>query len=305
MNSNNINKKHYSLVVIFSLFIVIMASLVIISIYHRNSENSSNLQYDFGGIENINPLVLENSNNVIDKTNINIELTNEIKRVYNVDVIYGEGTEYLSKSVEAEAIYDQTEINSILLQLIECLNKYPSNIFKEIKLKGYDLEICIVDFFKNDNIALATRDSNNNFKIYLSDVEKDEKVIKSIHHEMYHILEYFMKLEFDLDEIYKDWNSFNPSDFDYQTNISLLNGKYVYDLDKDENAYFVSVYSKSADKEDRAEVFADTMAVESIPRYYKYDNSAIRGKMKLISDALNQSFYSVNYGTSIYWTRYF
>ena len=303
--SESINKKHYSLVITFSVFIVIMASLIVFSIIYKDIYNDTSSSYDFSKIETINPFLLESSNNVVDKTNANIALTNEIKRVFNIDVVYGEGTEQLSKTIDAAALYDETDINGILLNLIDCLNKYPNNIFKEIQMKGYDVEICILDHFDNDNIALATRDSNNNFKIYLSNVSKKGKIMRSIHHEMYHILEYYMKLEFDIDKLYKDWNSYNPPKFEYQNNIALLNTEYVYGIDKDENSYFVSIYSKSSDKEDKAEVFADTMIAESMPGYYTISNTAIKNKMKLISDAIKQCFYSVNFGASIYWMRYF
>ena len=309
MNRRNIDKKHYSLNVTISLFVLIMASLVASSIVFRNN-NENNIQkklqeVGYGQVEKINPLVLEKSNNVVDKTTSNLELIGEIKRVYNLDVIYGEGTEYLASSSDATPIYNQEDINTMLVELIECLEKYPSNIFKEIQLKDYGVEICLVNAFKNENIALATRDSNNNFKIYLSNATENSKIPKSVHHEMYHILEYYMKLEFDINEIYKDWNKYNPEGFSYQDNISLLDTSYVLNLDESREAHFVSIYSKHSDKEDRAEVFADTMISDNMPVYYADINSPIRSKMVLITNAINNSFYSVNYGTSIYWTRYF
>ena len=178
-------------------------------------------------------------------------------------------------------------------------------IAREIK-EIYDLgiEICIVDYFENENIALATRDSNNNFKIYLSNVDKDTKVKQSIHHEMYHILEYYMKLEFDITDLYKDWNKYNPEGFEYQENIALLDTSYVYGVDNTRDSYFVSIYSKVSDKEDRAEVFANNMIVDSIPSYYNDNTGAIKNKMMLISNALDTSFYSINNRTSNYWTRF-
>ena len=105
--------------------------------------------------------------------------------------------------------------------------------------------------------------------------------------------------------IYKNWNQFNPKDFKYQENIALLDTTYVYQMDKQGRNYFVSIYSKSSDKEDRAEVFADTMCAETKPDYYTDNIGAIKGKINNICEAIKSSFYSVNYGTSIYWTRFF
>lgn len=309
MNRRNIEKKHYSLGVTFSLFILVMASFIVVSIFIKDKKDES-LQNKIqeighGNIETINPLILEKSQQVLDKTTANIEIINEISRVYSLDIIYGEGTEYLTDSVDAKAIYSEADVNSILIQLVNCLEQYPNNIFKEIKLKDYDVEICLVDYFSNDNIALATRDSNNNFKIYLSNTDTGAKVKKSIHHEMYHILEYYMKLQFDINELYKDWNKYNPPGFSYQENIALLDTSYVYGIDDVNGSYFVSIYSKYSDKEDRAEIFSDTMNSDVKPGYYTDNIGAIKNKMQLISNAIKNSFYSVNYGTSIYWTRFF
>lgn len=304
MNRENIKNKHYSLSVTFSFFILIMASLVMIVLTHDNNESKLE-QIDYANIESINPLVIDRSNQDIDKTSNNIELAEEIERVYNIEVLYGSGTESLAKTVEATAIYNESDINSILLEMIDCLEKYPSNIFKEIELKDYTVEICLVDYFSNDNIALATRDSNNNFKIFLAYNKNSSKIQRAVHHETYHILEYYMKLEFDINELYKDWNLYNPEAFVYEPNIALLDTNYVYNIDKQGRAYFVSVYSKVSDKEDRAEVFADTMIAGEKPLYYTDSIGAIKNKVSLISNAINHCFYSAKYNTSLYWTRYF
>ncbi len=310
MQKNSIERKHYSLGIIFSIFIISMASIVAFTLYNKNLNTDTDFQskikeIGYGKVEAINPFVLEKSENTLDKTTMNIELVQEIKRVYNINVIYGENTKYLAESVDAKTLYNEQDINKMLLELIDNLSKYPSNIFKEIQLKDYDVEICIVDYFTNDNIALATRDSNNNFKIYLSNVDRIESIEKSIHHEMYHILEYYMKLEFDINKLYEEWNSYNPKGFEYQENLELLDTSYVYKYDKEDRTYFVSIYSKVSDKEDRAEVFADTMMADEKPSYYTDNLGAIKNKMYLIANAIKNSFYSVNYGTSIYWTRFF
>lgn len=308
MYKKNIKNKHYSLVVTFSLFILVMSTLVTIVLLNKNSEDNLKdklKEIGYSKIETINPLLLESADKEIDKTNVNIELVSEIGRVYNINVIYGNGTETLAKSINAKSLYDDTKVNKILLELISCLEKYPNNIFKEIQLKDYTIEICLVSNFENDNIAVATRDSNNNFKIYISNLEKVEKIERSIHHETYHILEYYMKLEYDINELYKNWNNYNPEGFEYKEEIALLDTNYVFNLDKEGRAYFVSIYSKVSEKEDRAEVFADTMVAKNIPLYYRDNIGAIKNKMQTISNVIKKCFYSVNYGTSIYWTRYF
>ena len=308
MYRENMKNNYYFLAITFSFFILVMASVVIFTLVHdSNDESLDNMLEEVGyeSLESINPLVIDKSKHVVDKTASNIELADEIKRVYNIEVLYGNGTEALTKTVDSTAIYNQEDINEILLEMIECLEKYPSNIFKEIELKDYTVEICLVDYFTNNNIALATRDSNNNFKIYLAYNQNLTKLHRAVHHETYHILEYYMKLEYDINQLYREWNLYNPEDFVYEPNIALLNTDYVFDLDKEGRTYFVSIYSKVSEKEDRAEVFADTMIADKMPLYYTDSIGAIKNKMELISGAINKCFYSARYNPSVYWTRYF
>lgn len=308
MYNENLKNKHYSLVVTFSLFILVMASLVMVTLIQSNTENDFHNKLEeinYNSIDSINPLVINRAKQDTDKTANNIEIVEEIKRVYNIQVLYGKGTESLTKTVDATAIYNEEDINKVLLEMINCLEKYPNSIFKEIELKDYTVEICLVDYFSNDNIALATRDSNNKFKIYLAYNQNSKKLQRAVHHETYHILEYYMKLEFDINELYREWELYNPEGFVYEPNIALLDTNYVFDLDNQRGAYFVSIYSKVSDKEDRAEVFADTMIADKKPLYYIDDIGAIKNKINLISNAINNCFNSVKYSTGVYWTRYF
>jgi len=306
MKRDELKIKHFSLSVILATFILAMSSFLIINLITKDETYLKSKLIDTEySIETINPLIIQKAKQEEDKTNINIELKNEIEKIYNIDILYGSGTEAIVKTVDAQTIYNSKNINSLLLEIIDCLEKYPRNIFKEIELKDYTVEICLVDFFNNDNIALATRDSNNNFRIYISNNRNNKKITRAIHHETYHILEYYMKLEYDINELFKDWSKYNPKDFSYQENLELLDTSYVFNLDKQHRTYFVSIYSKVSEKEDRAEVFSDTMIAEEIPTYYMDDTGAIKGKMKLIADVISKCFYTVEYNTNIYWTRYF
>jgi len=301
----NNGKRRYSLFITISIFVILLSTITIIFIIlDGKSEIGKREQIDYGIVKKINPLVIEKANIEENKMSSNIELVEEIKRVYGIDVVYGDGTEYITKTINAKTIYEPKEINLMLIELINCLELYPNNILKEIQIRDYNVEICLVNYFLNNNIALATRDSNNNFKIYLSNTEKIEKVKHSVHHEMYHILEYYMKLEFDITQLYNDWEKVNPQHFSYISNLALLDSKYVYGYEQGEGAYFVTIYSKSSDKEDRAEVFADTMTAVSEPSYYTDKLGAIKDKMQLLINVLRDSFQSVKYGANITWEKY-
>lgn len=303
----NNESRRFSILIIISLFTLIISTVVMGAVI-KNRVNGVQTDLEsvgYGKINNINPILLENSDLQIDKTSHNIEIIGEIKRVYNVDVIYGWNSASVLKTVDATAIYDEEDINKFLLNLVECLQKYPQDLLKEIQLYGYNVEFYLVDEFNNDNIALATRDSNNNFRMFLGNVDTLEKVENSVHHELYHILEYYMKLEYNLNDIYKEWESYNPKGFKYIDDVSKLSTEYVYEQNiNNEGDYFVSTYSKTSASEDRAEVFADMMSRNTKPAYYTDDIGAIKKKVVLITNALREYFNSLKYNASLYWERY-
>lgn len=82
--------------------------------------------------------------------------------------------------------------------------------------------------------------------------------------------------------LYYSWNSYNPSGFKYEDNISKLTDEFVYNSSlpssENENAYFLTKYSKTSEKEDRAEIFAEMMTLNKKEDYLK-KNSKIYNKI--------------------------
>ena len=307
MDNKNRQAKRFSIQIVVGIFTLIISTVIMIVVLgdriDKAGDNLINVERD--SIDNINPLLLADTEIKIDKTSNNVDIINNIKKAYNIDVIYGKSSTSIVKTVGAIPIYNTDEINTLLWGLVECLEKYPQGLIKEIQLYGYNVEIYLVDSFSNDNIALATRDSNNNFKIFLSVVKTTEKISKSVHHEFYHVLEYYMKLEFNINELYEYWTRNNPDGFKYNPDITKLTKEYVYGVTGENlGAYFITVYSKTAEQEDRAEVFADMMLRETMPSYYTDNLGAIKNKVIAISAALKSSFSSVKNASSLYWERY-
>ena len=90
MYNENLKNKHYSLVVTFSLFILVMASLVMVTLIQSNTENDFHNKLEeinYNSIDSINPLVINRAKQDTDKTANNIEIVEEIKRVYNIQVL--------------------------------------------------------------------------------------------------------------------------------------------------------------------------------------------------------------------------
>jgi hypothetical protein len=151
--------------------------------------------------------------------------------------------------------------------------------------------------FQNDNLALASRNNLNEFRIYISNAQKFER---AFHHEMYHILEYYMKD--NTKNIYTNWNELNPNGFKYENDTNKLTKDYVYDSNSyvEDNTYFVTKYSKCSEKEDRAEIFAEIMTMNKKQKYLDY-NQNIRKKVDLIAYTIGNNITSIN---DFYFSRF-
>ena len=226
----------------------------------------------------------------------------DIKEKYNIKVMYGKDTNNFVSEVNGIVQTNENIVNNNLKIIYDALEKYPKDIFDIFKSKGYTMYIMLVDSFTNDNLALASRNSLNDVRIYVSNTEKLER---AFHHEMFHVLEYFMSDNHKY--LYASWYRLNPLDFSYEENINDLTSDYVLyssiknsdNLTNYENTYFVTKYAKTQDKEDRAETFAEMMILEKNESYFS-EGTHLYKKAKAISDSLKQyltdeSFYFSKY----------
>ncbi|MBO5476594.1 MAG: hypothetical protein J6A15_02420 [Clostridia bacterium] len=206
----------------------------------------------------------------------NVELENryyikKIKEEYGINITFGESEKSFLTSVDASVQNDINIVNNNLKTIYSALQKYPDDVFDIFKDEKYSLYILLVSHFNDNNIALASKNTLNQYRIYLSN---DEKFERAFHHEFFHILEYYMADRTKY--LYNSWNSYNPIGFKYESNISRLTDQYVYNnyLTDEENkdAYFVSKYAKTSAKEDRAEIFAEIMTLNKNVSYLKNGN---------------------------------
>ena len=155
------------------------------------------------------------------------------------------------------------------------------------KSKKYPLNIVIFSDFNTDDIALAAKNSLNEFTIYLSN---NEKLQRSINHEMYHVLEYYM--QDTKKNLYSDWKDLNLQGVSYTGDVKNLNSDYVFDNNNvyNENTCFVTKYSKYSESEDRAEIFAELMMSKEKPKFLS--SKYILEKSKCIANAINSNITS-------------
>lgn len=224
----------------------------------------------------------------------NVELENKyylkkIKDEYGINITFGESEKSFLTSVDANVQYDINIVNNNIKTIYSALEKYPKDVFDIFKNEKYTLHILLVSHFNDNNIALASKNTLNQYRIYLSN---DEKFERAFHHEFFHILEYYMADRTKY--LYNSWNSYNPEGFEYESNIARLTDQYVYSnyLTDEENkeAYFVTKYAKTSAKEDRAEIFAEIMTLNKNMSYLKKGNN-IREKVDYL---LNEVYENVS-----------
>jgi hypothetical protein len=209
-----------------------------------------------------------------------------IKKEYGIVIQYGKDVDNLSKKFNAITQLNENIVNNNLKVIYKTLQKYPKDIFKN---NNRYLYVILFDKFENENIALASKNNLNEFKIYLSNTEKLER---AFHHEIYHILEYHIEDKHPL--IFSSWDNLNPKEFKYNANLANLNKDYVYDSlssNDFDKIYFITKYSKVSEKEDRAEIFADAMLLSSKTNCFKkVDN--INLKINSVLNAIKENITS-------------
>lgn len=207
----------------------------------------------------------------------------KIKNEFGINVAFGKNVENFAKRVDATAQYDENIINNNIKIIYKALEKYPIEVFDMSLSKENPIYIMMVDKFENNNLALASRNNLDEYRIYISNTEKLER---AFHHEMYHVLEYYMSKSGK--KLYNEWANLNPKNFQYNEDTSKLTKDYVYDKESEDvtNSYFLTKYSKATEKEDRAEIFAEIMTLKNAPVYLKSDCN-IKKKVDSIKNTLN------------------
>ena len=212
---------------------------------------------------------------------------NKIKDEYGINIVYGNDEKSFINSINAQPQYDINIVNNNIKIIYDALKKYPYNIFKMYKDKKYGLYIILLDKFNDNNIALASKNTLNQYRIYLSNNEDFER---SFHHEFFHVLEYYMADQTDY--LYYSSNSYNPYGFNYESNINKLTDEFVYDKhlsdSENVNSYFLTKYSKVSEKEDRAEMFAELMILDKKEKFLE-NGSRIKEKIRYLMSEIYEN----------------
>jgi hypothetical protein len=245
-------------------------------------------------------IITSNSDIVQNLSLEDVEISNKnyieskyIKEKYNIDILYGKASHEAALKVDGSIQENEYTIYENIEEIKKTLAKYPDSFFV-----NNNLTIILLDNFNNNNIALASKNKLNEFKIYIRNNDTFER---SLHHEMFHIFEY--RLNMTANNVFSNWNNFNPQNFVYLSSLQTLDDKYIYNhLTNQDETYFVSKYSKTSEKEDRAEIFAEIMSYKIRPEYLTLESN-IGKKAELITTVMTQKLEDSNNAT-FYWNRF-
>ena len=228
---------------------------------------------------------------------INNEYRNQIRAKYNVSIGYKDEIDgnYANDYAIPTKIYDDDEIYNHLKKIDSALSKYPSSFFKEIKNKWKQVTIYLVKSIKEGTAGL-TDNRNPNTTIILLDTGS-YLFESTLHHEMMHYIDCYLATIIGASALENSMAEFNPQGFVYGNQ----NNDYVYFFSNP--YYFISSYSKTNYKEDRAVIFEDMM-FRSLKKEYYVKGNPINEKAKVISKQLSTYFDSVSDNVVEHWERF-
>ena len=269
-----VHKKKASLISVVILFLIlILITILFIKKLEASDINSESLS-----------LVDTDSKEYIASKKMEIDsYISSLNELYGINVLYGEDTINYANKVDATVETDLNIVNNNVKVLFHTLEKYPRGMFDVFKNKEYKMDVILLDSFTNNNLALASKNNLKEIKLYVSNTDKFER---AVHHELFHIFEYYMA---DKNKyVFEQWKNLNPSIFKYQSDVLKLDNNYVYLKDSNtDNWYFVTKYAKTSEKEDRAETFAELMMLQKKPEYLE-SNTNIKKKADNIMSEMSK-----------------
>ena len=264
---------------------------------NKNKDNTISNNTTVKKEEPIEPPKEESKNNESSLSITNDNLRKNIKSKYGVNIGYKDESDvnYVNSYSNFTKQYDDEKIHTALNNIDTALRKYPNGFFFEINKKWKSLTIYLVDQI-NGNVAGLTDNRNPNNVVIL--INTESLLFEStLHHEILHYIDCYLASIIGASTLENSMKDYKPSGFVY----GIQTTEYVYYYFNP--AYFLSAYSKSDYKEDRAVLFSDMMSRTLKKDYYSAGNP-INEKAKLISRQLEKYFDCVSSSVKENWERF-
>lgn len=180
------------------------------------------------------------------------KITN-LKENYNIEVVIRNEADlvfdFWNQKMDGEELYDS--INDALDDIEEVATTFGADFFKEFVHDDYKgIKVYIESTITAPTgIAGEAMRYYDNYAIISTSVDFK----RTFYHELMHTLEDCLKTK--KNEIFNDWDTYNPSDFVYLDDTTSNNYDYRYYPSSDEPIYFFDEYSQTNQLEDRARIF--------------------------------------------------
>ncbi len=227
----------------------------------------------------------------------NTALAQEIIDLYRVSVLYDSKAFYTENGISATKTteVDGEAVNKTLIAIKSALQNIPQSILDTMRLdNGYSIHI--LKQLPGGQSGLAVFSPYGSQRMIIdSDLTLTERIV---YHETFHLMERYIYHKNGQANAFTNWEKYNPVGFTYGGGGSTYTS-YDKATNKEQIA-FVSVYAKTSDMEDRAELFADLMFRT---RKYDYMNEgyATNEKAKYLDQVIDQYFGNI---PGAYWERW-
>lgn len=207
---------------------------------------------------------------------------NNLKEIYNINIKIKENAVIEFPDFSAEVLLNNEQILESLTKIETILAKYDKSFFDSFYNNGFNgLNLYLTgSLTPSDYETQAANPAAYSLIFkgeYMIVIDLNQPNIEELLcHELLH------NLEFNLNNqgIYpfKNWSSYNPSDF-YYDNSYTSNSKFNYTLmEKDiNNVYFIDYYSHTYETEDRARVFENICSCNEDSKINDYPNLYAKG----------------------------
>ena len=234
-------------------------------------------EVDFGDIGNANNLLIEK---ILKDYGVGIKFNNKIDKYFDKYVLI----KYL----------DDKKINQMLVEIDRELSKYPVNFFREFNIRGLVKPLNLVLVDKIDYISLE----NNRLAVGIVDVDYNDEISiiyryvggnfnKNIHYYMMYVIDYYININYNFQNVYNDFLNLNPINFNYGNINSSLSYK------NNKKGYFLSDFSQQNKFFDRASIFSVMMTDTRQNNYFNRGEN-IRNKLDSIIFTISNYFLSAN-----------
>ena len=231
---------------------------------------------------------------------INNTLRLQLEDKYDFSLYYGDELgNYALGTYRPSHLTDDAQIYRKIRLLENAMAKYPNGFFNEMINNGSTLVIYIVDSIGDNIVGLTGTYSDGLAVILLGTDFGEDYYVTATHHEFMHYFDAYMKRR-SSNTIDLSMSALNPTDFVYGD--QSYNHVYMPMYGNASTAYFVSVYGKTSNLEDRATIFGELMTMQNCASFMN-TGYPINEKAKLIANQIDQYYASVNSVNTEYWER--